>query len=210
MVFLDRTYSVLLVSASEKFNESMMPLLPGSIYYPVTTVKSVSAAKRRLLEQEYDLVLVNDPLPDDPGVRLAVDACTDSPAGVLLLVRRELYDEVCDQVSQWGVAVLPKPTNTQAVTWALQILRATRERMRRVEEKQVTVEEKIRELRLVNQAKWLLIEKRGMTEAEAHRYIEKLAMDSRRPKADVAREIVSGNTAGRDQPAGSTLFRENT
>ena len=112
MVFLDRTYSVLLVSAAEKFNESLMPLLPGSMYYPVTTVKSVSAAKRRLLDQDYDLVLVNDPLPDDPGVRLAVDACTDSPAGVLLFVRRELYDEICEQVSEWGVAVLPKPEET--------------------------------------------------------------------------------------------------
>ena len=31
MVFLDRTYSVLLVSAAEKFNESLMPLLPGNM-----------------------------------------------------------------------------------------------------------------------------------------------------------------------------------
>ena len=190
MVFLDRTYSVLLVSAAEKFNESLIRLLPGSMYYPVTTVKSVSAAKRRLLDQDYDLVLVNDPLPDDPGVRLAVDACTDSPAGVLLFVRRELYDEICEQVSEWGVAVLPKPTNTQAVTWALQILRATRERMRRMEERQVTVEEKIREMRLINQAKWQLIVQNQMTEAEAHRYIEKQAMDTRRSKRDVALEIL--------------------
>jgi len=190
LVFLDRTYSVLLVSAAGKFNESLMPLLPGSTYYPVSVVKSVSAAKRRLLEQDYDLVLVNDPLPDDPGVRLAVDACTDSPAGVLLLVRREIYDEICGQVSEWGVAVLPKPTNTQTVTQTLQILRATRERMRRMEEKQVTVEEKIQEMRLVNQAKWQLIARKQMTEAEAHRYIEKLAMDTRRSKRDVAKEIL--------------------
>ena len=196
MVFLDRTYSVLLVSAAEKFNESLLPLLPGSMYYPVTAVKSVSAAKRRLLEQNYDLVLVNDPLPDDPGVRLAMDACTDSPAGVLLFVRRELYDEICDQVSEWGVAVRPKPTNTQAVTWTLQILRATRERMRRMEEKQVTVEEKIREMRLVNQAKWQLISRNQMTEAEAHRYIEKMSMDTRRSKGDVAAEILKTPGSG--------------
>ena len=196
MVFLDRTYSVLLVSAAEKFNESLLPLLPGSMYYPVTAVKSVSAAKRRLLEQHYDLVLVNDPLPDDPGVRLAMDACADSPAGVLLFVRRELYDEICDQVSEWGVAVLPKPTNTQAVTWTLQILRATRERMRRMEEKQVTVEEKIREMRLVNQAKWQLISRNQMTEAEAHRYIEKMSMDTRRSKGDVAAEILKTPGSG--------------
>ena len=189
---------MLLVSAAEKFNESLMPLLPGSVYYPVTTVQSVSAAKRRLLEQDYDLVLVNDPLPDDPGARLAMDACADSPAGVLLLVRRELYDEVCDQVSEWGVAVLPKPTNSQAVSQTLQFLRATRERMRRMQEKQVTVEEKIREMRLINQAKWQLINQEQMTEAEAHRYIEKQAMDTRRSKQDVAMEIL--HKPGSDAP----------
>ena len=35
----------------------------------------------------------------------------------------------------------------------------------------------MQEIRLVNQAKWLLIENRGMSEASAHRYIEKKAMD---------------------------------
>ena len=39
-------------------------------------------------------------------------------------------------------------------------------------------------------AKWLLIERRGMTEAEAHRYIEKEAMDTRLPKREVARDIL--------------------
>lgn len=191
MVFLDRTYSVLLVSAAQKFNDSLMPLLPGSMYYPVSVVRSVAAAKRCLLEQEYDLVLINAPLPDDLGINLATDTCGNSSAGVLFLVRSELYDEVCDQVSEWGVAVLPKPTNIQAITQTLQILRATRERMRRVSEKQVTVEEKIQEIRLVNQAKWLLIEKRGMSEAEAHRFIEKEAMDTRRSRKAVANKLIA-------------------
>ena len=191
LVFSEMTYSVLLVSAAQKANEALLPLLPGNLYYPVSVVKSVSAAKRCLLERRFDLILVNAPLPDDLGLRLAEEACADSAAGVLLLVRRELYDEVCDRVSQWGVAVLPKPVGGETVTQTLQLLRATRERMRRLEEKQLTVEEQIGELRLVNRAKWLLIEKRGMSEAEAHREIEKQAMDSRRSKAAVARELLA-------------------
>ena len=35
------------------------------------------------------------------------------------------------------------------------------------------------EWKIVNRAKWLLIGKLGMSEADAHRYIEKLAMDTR-------------------------------
>ena len=65
-----------------------------------------------------------------------------------------------------------------------------RERMRRAEEKQASVEEKIEEIRLVNHAKWLLIQCLSMTEAEAHRYIEKQAMDTRQSKRMVAENII--------------------
>ncbi len=52
------------------------------------------------------------------------------------------------------------------------------------------MEEKITEIRLVNKAKWLLIDKLGMTEPDAHRFIEKRAMDTRTPKREVAQEII--------------------
>lgn len=46
------------------------------------------------------------------------------------------------------------------------------------------------EVRLVNRAKAGLMEKRGMTEAEAHRFILKTAMDRCIKKAAVAEQIL--------------------
>ena len=48
------------------------------------------------------------------------------------------------------------------------------------------------EIRLVNRAKWLLIEQLKMTEAEAHRHIEKQAMDRCVTRRAVAEDILSG------------------
>ena len=190
MIFQEKTYSVLMVSASDKFNAATMDLLPTTDYWPVVTVKSVAEAKRRLMEQEYDIVIVNAPLPDDFGMRLAIDACSGSNAGVLLLVKNELYNEIYAKVVSFGVMTLPKPTTVQTVAQTLRILCATRERMRMMEAKQATVEEKIEEIRLVNRAKWLLIECLSMTEGEAHRYIEKQSMDLRISKREVAENII--------------------
>ena len=190
MIFQERTYSVLLVSASDKFNTTIMPLLPVTDYWPVTAVKTVGAAQRRMLETAYDIVIINAPLPDDFGMRLAMDTCAASGAGVLLLVKSELYDEVYSKVVSHGVMTLSKPTSLQMVSQTLRVLCATRERLRQVEAKQVTVEEKIDEIRLVNRAKWLLIECLSMTEADAHRYIEKQAMDLRLSKREVAEHII--------------------
>ena len=190
MIFQERTYSVLLVSASDKFNYTIMPLLPMTDYWPVTTVNTVGAAQRRMLETTYDIVIINAPLPDDFGMRLAMDTCAASGAGVLLLVKSELYDEVYSKVVSHGVMTLSKPTSLQMVSQTLRVLCATRERLRQVEAKQVTVEEKIDEIRLVNRAKWLLIECLSMTEADAHHYIEKQAMDLRLSKREVAENII--------------------
>ena len=146
MVFQEKTYSVLLVSAQEKFNTAISELLPMTDYWPCVTVSSVSAAKRRLAEQDYDIVIINAPLPDDFGMRLAIDVCTESGAGVLLLVKGEMFESICAKTEPYGVVPLPRPTNRQMVSQALHMLRATRERMRRMEAKQATVEEKIEEI----------------------------------------------------------------
>lgn len=190
MVFQERTYSVLIVTASDSFVSSVMPLLPVTDYWPVTTVRSVSEARRRIVETDFDIVLINAPLPDDFGMRLAIDICTNSGAGVLLLVKNDLFNDIYAKVVGYGVITLSKPTNSQMVTQNLRILCATRERMRQMQARQATVEEKIEEIRLVNRAKWLLIECLSMTEPEAHRYIEKQSMDERISKREVAENIM--------------------
>ena len=190
MVFRDETYRVLLVSAAEKFNTVTCSLLPGSEFHPVEIVKTARAAQRRLLEQEFDLVLVNAPLPDEFGTELAMDACLRSRAGVLLLVKRELHDEICAKVTDAGVLTLPKPTSEAVMRHMLRTLCAVRERLKRIQERQVTVDQKIEEIRIVDKAKWALISARQMTEEEAHQYIQRQSMDRRISKRTAAEEIL--------------------
>ena len=191
MEFTERRYSVLLVSSSPKFNESMLALLPESRFYPVTAVSDVSIARRRLLENKYDIVIINAPLPDDFGTRLALYICENSGAGVLLLVKAEHYPDINGRVSQFGVLVLPKPTTSQAVSQSLQLLCGTRERLRRMEQKTASIEEKMEEIRIINRAKLLLMEQLKMTEKEAHRFIEKQAMGRCVTRITIAQSILS-------------------
>ena len=190
MVFQEKTYCVLVVSSTESFGTSMAPLLPPTDYYPVVYARSSAEAQRLLAENSYDIVIINTPLSDDFGLRLASYVSSNTTAGVLLLVKSDRYTETSAKMLSYGVMTLPKPTSSQMLTQTLGVLCATRERLRRMEEKQLSVEQKMEEIRLVNRAKWLLIETLGMSEAESHRYIEKQAMDLRTSKAQVARNII--------------------
>ena len=188
---LERRYSVLAVSASLKFVETLRTLLPEGRYGPVTVLHDAAAARRALAENSYDLVLINTSLPDEFGTRLALDACESSSAGVLLLVKAEHCPDIEAQVSAHGVLTLAKPTSVQLFAQTLRLLCITRERLRGMEKKAVTLQEKMEEIRLVNRAKWLLIEELKMTEQEAHRYIEKRAMDRCVTRRAVAEQILS-------------------
>ena len=188
MVFQEHTYSVLLVSSGDQFTKTIKELMPPTHFWPVNVA---GEARRMLLGTGVDIVLINTPLPDDFGARLAMDLCERSDAAVLLVVKSERYEDVYAQVTEHGVLTLPKPTSTPLVRQSLRALCAVRERLRRVGEKQATVEEKIQEIRLVNRAKWALIQCLGMTEEAAHRYIEKRAMDERISRREAAMQVLS-------------------
>ncbi len=194
MSLKERMYSVLLVSASETVNTAFYSFLPKATYEPVDTVASISAAKRALLDRSYDLVIINSPLPDDPGIRLAIDICSSGNTIVLIMVRAELLDEITDKVKIHGVFVLPKPTSKSIALTALSWMQSARERLRKSEKKTLSLEERMEEIRIVNRAKWLLISELKMSEAEAHRHIEKQAMDKGATKRSVAEEIIKTYT----------------
>ncbi len=190
MSFRERVYSILIVSATDRFTSAFADLLPETRYYPVHTAASVSAAKRILAEKTFDFVIVNAPLPDDIGTRFAIDTCTSKQSAVLLLVKNEIHAGIHDKVVEYGVFTLPKPTSKPTLIHALNWMESARERLRQLEKKTLSIKEKMAEIRLVNKAKWILISELKMSEPDAHRYIEKQAMDRCITKQTIAEEIM--------------------
>lgn len=190
MSLREQVYSVLLVSNSQKFNQSLIAALPENRYLPIKAVNGVGAAKRELLERRYDIVIINTPLPDDYGTRLAIDLSSEIGLGVMLFVKSEHFNEVYDQVTDYGVLTVSKPANGQIVLQSMLLLCATRERLRRMEKKTASIEEKMEEIRIVNRAKWVLIGELKMTESEAHRFIERQAMNKCVSKKIIAEDII--------------------
>ena len=194
MSLKERVYSVLTVSSTDSFNNSISSLLPKSKYSPQHIVSSVSAAKRVIAERSYDFVIINSPLPDDTGTRFAIDVCNSGNTVVLLLVRAELHEDVYDKVAEHGVFTLSKPTSKPTILTALNWMTSAREMLNKTQKKTLSIEEKMEEIRIINRAKWLLISNLKMTEQDAHRHIEKQAMDRCIPKRKVAEEIINSYT----------------
>lgn len=185
-----RSYSVLIVSAADKFNSAISELLSESGYRDIHFESSINAAQREFAEKRYDFIIINSPLPDDVGVRFAIDICSSGSSIALLIVRNEIYDETNEKVSKHGVFVMSRPMSKPIVAMALGWMASSKERLRKTEKKTMSIEEKMDEIRTVNRAKWILISELKMDEPEAHRYIEKQAMDQCVSRRQIAEDII--------------------
>lgn len=190
MSLMEQIYSVLVVSASEKFNQSLPEVLPVPIFSPVNVVSDISSAKRAISERDFDIVIINSPLPGDNGVRFAIDVVDMHNGIVLFMAKQELYNDVYEKLVKSGVFMMEKPFSKSSFLTATGWLMSAKERIRKTEKKSISLEDKMNEIRLVNRAKWVLISQLKLTEPDAHRYIEKQAMNRCVSKRVIAEEIL--------------------
>lgn len=183
---------ILLVSSSIKVTALLTELLKAerSSSCQVSAALSGGEARRLLSQRDYDLILINTPLQDEFGHDLALTAVRTSSAGVMLLVKSEAEDEVAGKVEDYGVMVVGKPISRQLFYQAMKMLSASRKRILGLQHENLKLQNKIEEIRLVDRAKCVLIQYLNMTEPQAHRYIEKQAMDMRSTRMEVAQGIL--------------------
>lgn len=182
-------HRVLVVSGSDKAFDYISELLPPNEFYPILKAGSAGEAKRMLLSAAVDIIIINTPLTDEFGTELALDL-SENPVGVLLLVKSDNFEQVCYKVEDNGILTVAKPGSRQIIYGAVKLLAATAAKLRKLEKKNRTLQEKMTDIRTVNRAKWLLIENLNMSEKDAHYYIEKQAMDTRLSRREVAESII--------------------
>lgn len=182
--------SALIVSYSKEIADSLAEILAQASVLNVTTISSGGEARRMLIEKDFDLYIVNTPLPDEFGESLALNIASKGISVVILIVKAELYDEVSERVEDYGVITIAKPINKFLFWNALKLAIATHKKIKAFHNENTKLVQKIEDIRIIDRAKCILISLFSLTESEAHRYIEKKAMDMRVTRRKIAEEIL--------------------
>lgn len=182
--------NVLIVSCSEKSMTFFSEVLSSNSIYQITAAKSCNEARRILLERDYDLVIINAPLRDESGENFARDIASKGTTQVILIVKSEFHEAVSSVAEGDGVLTIAKPINKTVFWSALSLAKSARNRIRRMQDENAKLKQKIEDIRIVDRAKCILISLMKMSEKEAHRYIEKQAMDLRTSKRSVSEGIL--------------------
>ena len=182
--------SVLVVSSSDKGIELLSQLLNTNAPSSISTAASSGEARRMLSNFEYDLVVINTPLKDEFGDKLSVTVTEISASGVIIIVKSDIADDISAKVEDFGVLVVSKPIIRQVFFQSLKLALASKKRISGLKSENIHLQHKIEEIRLVTRAKCVLIQYLNMTENQAHRYIEKQAMDMRTTREQIAQNIL--------------------
>lgn len=182
--------SALIVSHTEKSTSFFSEILNQDSWKRIITIRSSSEARRVLLEQDFDLVIINSPLQDESGESLSRHIASKGISQVILVVKGECYEEISEATESEGVLVVAKPLNRNIFWSALKLAKSTQNRIKRMQVESSKLKQKIEDIRMVDRAKCILISHLSISEQEAHRFIEKRAMDLRTTRRMIAEEVL--------------------
>lgn len=137
-----------------------------------------------------ELVMINTPLSDESGVELAEYITENTAANCMLIVKPEYAEKLTERADKSGIILVEKPFNKLLIYQLIKAVDIAVRRSYRLYQDTLRLEQKISEIKTIDKAKFLLMEYKGMTEEEAHRYLEQYAMNKRKKKNIAALELI--------------------
>lgn len=181
---------ILLVASSPKAETLFSSMILETHSVEIVCLHAAKEAWRTLQEQNYSLVLVLSPLSDGTGYDLAKMAASNTASGVILVCRPESYEEASKRLHDMGIFVFSTAMGRKMFDIAVDMMLAVNQRILNAVPQTERLQQKMKDIRVVDKAKCLLIQYEHMTEEEAHYKIEKRAMNQRVSKRAVAEEIL--------------------
>ena len=182
--------SVLTVSADKELFGRIKGLLVS--LYPDIDIRLAlccSDGCDAVLAAEYDLVVIDGSM-SSAAEGLALKAVRKTSAGCILLTGAEQADALADKLEDMGVLVLPKSADAALLRRAVKLIAASRSRIKGYVKENLKLHRRLDEIKAVNRAKLVLMQYLKFSEEQAHRYIEKQAMDLRMTRYEIAMKII--------------------
>lgn len=154
----------------------------------VTPSETATEAAHLISEKDFDSIIILSPVRGGSAAELAGYAADTTLSAVILLAPADTVEpKVKRALREKGVFVLETPLKQEVLSSVLQSAAAGAGRFRREKEK---LDSKLKEMRALSRAKGLLMSQLNMSEDEAHKFIEREAMNRRMTKAEIAARIL--------------------
>jgi len=190
---MNRPYRVLVADDEKAVAAGLQGQLESLGYDVVAVVndgaRAIDVCRRTLP----DAVLMDIEMAGMDGLSAARQIARDPGTPVIILTAHG-HPNLIDQAVEDGVAsYLLKPVTTSSLNAALQVAVARTRELQLLRENVNTLELTLRERKLIERAKGILMVRRNLGESEAFRLLQRQSQDRRMPMAKLAESIVQAD-----------------
>ena len=140
-----------------------------------------------------DVVMMDIEMPGLDGLSAARQIATDPGTPVIILTAHG-HPNLVDQAVQDGVIqYLLKPVTSPSLHAAIQTAVARSREVKELRESVESLELTLKERKLIERAKGILQTRKGLSEPEAFRFLQRQSQDRRMPMAKLAESIVQAD-----------------
>lgn len=165
-------------------------------YLVVGEVADGRSAVNQSRELRPDVVVMDIKMPDMDGIEAAKILTEERIAPTVLLSAYSQRDLVERARDAGVVAYLVKPYREEELAPAIEVALARFREFQTMQKQVDDLQQALETRKLVDRAKGILMDKQGLSEAEAFRKIQKMSMDNRKPMKDVAEAIILAHQVG--------------
>lgn len=178
---------ILIAGKNDKICESISELFDGDI---AVTCLTDGVHMRSIDVDGFDVIIISTPLSDEFGLDLAAELRGKTAAALIVLTKGELAEEVQGRIRFTGAFVLGRPVSKSALLQAIRFADIAGENVKRLQEENSRLEQQLEDIKIINRAKACLMQYLKLTEEQAHRHIQKQAMDLRKTQRQAAEDIL--------------------
>lgn len=179
----------IVIFSQESESTDNISLAASEYGFSKITVSDGNGGRDLLSKGGFDTAFMNAPLEKEFGLELAVFAA-GLGCGVIIAAPAKLCGEIAKKIGGTDIFILPKPMNKALLIQTFRYVMIARSQKLGLREENLALENRLRDAKLIDRAKCTLVEYLRISEADAHRQIQKRAMDMRLPLAAVAKDIL--------------------
>lgn len=177
--------TALITGASEKLQLMISETLIQDKYRHI----DIQPAFQENLLNTSDLIFVN--LRHMDGAQLSLAARATQGAAVVVLIPAAEAEWAERALIHTQAVVLRKPLSSQALAQGIRLASSIWSKLTAMQQENALLRQKLEDIKVIDRAKCCLVASLHMDEQQAHRYIQKKAMDTRLPQREIAQEILN-------------------
>lgn len=180
--------NILIAGKNEQICENITELVKEKDNRTISLTDGIRM--RSIDAAQFDVIILSTPLSDEFGLDLAAELHSKTDAALIILTKSELAEEIQKKMKFTGAFVMGRPCSKAALQQAIRFAGIAGENIKKLNEEKHQLERQIDDIKIINRAKFCLMQYLKLTEEQAHRHLQKQAMDLRKTQREVAEDIL--------------------